>query len=188
MYIEEKEKGNFSKWEFLHKAAREIEGIYVPSFYKVAYNEDGTVKKDANGNVVMVSGMIDLGGFDFTKNEEDLYVLAMMKKFDNDVERTRQYLKDMWGDEYDAQAANYQIEDVFAGKYHGKGQDLTNEIKTYVNKMLDESKNPERKGCVAVDQRLGEILQQLMDKYTFENVDHSWTKLCYYYDYLGPKG
>ncbi len=44
LYIEEKEKGNFSKWEFLHKAAREIEGIYVPSFYKVTYNEDGTIE------------------------------------------------------------------------------------------------------------------------------------------------
>ena len=38
---------------------------------------------------------------------------------------------------------------------------------------------------MAVTERLAEILQLLMDKYTFENVDHSWTKLCYYYDYLG---
>ena len=30
------------------------------------------------------------------------------------------------------------------------------------------------------------FLQQLMEKYTFENVDQSWLKLCYYYDYLGP--
>ena len=33
---------------------------------------------------------------------------------------------------------------------------------------------------------LAEILQMVMDKYTFENVDHAWIKLCYYYDYLGP--
>lgn len=151
-----------------------------------AYNADGTVKKDANGNTVMVPGMIELGGFDFSKTEEDLYIIAMMKKFNNDIEQTRQYLKDMWGDEYDAHAELYQIEDVFAGRYHGKGQDLTNEIKTYVNKMLNESKNPERKGCVAVDERLAQILQLLMDKYTFENVENSWLKLCYYYDHLGP--
>jgi hypothetical protein len=44
----------------------------------------------------------------------------------------------------------------------------------------------ERKGCVPVDKRLAEILQMLMDKYTFENVDQSWLKVCFYYDYLGP--
>ena len=26
----------------------------------------------------------------------------------------------------------------------------------------------------------------LMEKYTFENVDDSWTKMCYYYQNLGP--
>ncbi len=43
LYIAEKEKPGYSKWEFLRKAAREIEGIYVPSFYGVTYNEDGTI-------------------------------------------------------------------------------------------------------------------------------------------------
>ena len=46
----------------------------------------------------------------------------------------------------------------------------------------------ERVGCVEVDAELAELLQKLMDKYTFAGVDHSWTKLCYYYDYLGPNG
>ena len=31
----------------------------------------------------------------------------------------------------------------------------------------------------------GEILQALMDKFTFEGVENSWLKLCYYYDHLG---
>ena len=44
----------------------------------------------------------------------------------------------------------------------------------------------ERAGCVVVTKELAEILQMVMEKYTFENVDHAWTKLCYYYDYLGP--
>ena len=35
--------------------------------------------------------------------------------------------------------------------------------------------------------QLAELLQMLMEKYTFENVDQSWLKLCYYYDYLGPE-
>ena len=44
----------------------------------------------------------------------------------------------------------------------------------------------ERQGCVPVTEELAEILQLLMDKYTFQDVDHSWTKLCYYYDHVGP--
>ena len=44
LYIQMKESGNYSKEEFLREAARTIDGIYVPSFYEVSYNEDGTVK------------------------------------------------------------------------------------------------------------------------------------------------
>jgi hypothetical protein len=58
-------------------------------------------------------------------------------------------------------------------------------MKGYLSKIATAP--AERQGCVAVDARLAEILQLLMDKYTFENVDHSWVKLCYYYDYLGPE-
>lgn len=45
LYIRMKESGNYSKKEFLHEAARTIKGIYVPSFYEVSYNDDGTVKE-----------------------------------------------------------------------------------------------------------------------------------------------
>ena len=44
LYIEMKENGSYSKREFLHRAAKTISGIYVPSFYDVEYNADGTVK------------------------------------------------------------------------------------------------------------------------------------------------
>lgn len=127
--------------------------------------------------------MIDMGGFDFSKSETDGEILAYMKQNDNDVEKTKKYLKELWGDEYEGNAENYQIDDVFAGRYHGDGPDLTEEIRTYVSK-IDKS-NTERKGCVVVDQRLAEILQLLMDKYTFEEVENAWLKVCYYYDYLG---
>ena len=150
-----------------------------------AYDENGNLIRDNNGNIVKVKGMIDMGGFDFSKTEEDLYVIGAMEKCNNDIEATKKYLKDAWGDDYDANAKLYQIEDVFEGKYHGAGEDLTAEIKTYLAKMYSGSAK-ERVGCVEVDARLAEILQKLMDKYTFANVDHSWTKLCYYYDYLGP--
>ena len=133
-----------------------------------------------------VIGLIDKGAFDFTKTEDDLYILNIMKQNDNDVEKTKTYLKVLWGEDYDAYAENYQLEDIFDGIYHGKGQDLTSEIRKYVSKVITDSKNPERQGCVAVDKKLAELLQLVMDKYTFEGVEYSWTKLCYYYDHLGP--
>ena len=152
-----------------------------------SYDEKGNPIKDDKGNIVKIKGMIDMGGFDFSKTEEDLYVLGVMAKCNNDPDATRKYLKDLWGEDYDGNAKNYQLEDVLAGKYHGKGEDLTDEISKYLSKMYSGSKK-ERVGCVEVDKELADILQKLMDKYTFADVDHSWTKLCYYYDYLGPNG
>ena len=152
-----------------------------------AYDENGNKKIDENGNPVMIKGMIEMGGFDFSKTENDLYILGVMEANDNDPEKTIDYLKAYWGAEYEGYAEIYQLDDVLAGKFHGKGEDLTEEISTYLDKMIT-SGGEEIRGCVAVDERLAEILQMLLDKYTFENVDHSWAKVCYYYDYLGPEG
>ena len=44
LYIKMKDEGRYTKNEFLHEAARTIPGVYVPSFYDVSYNEDGTIK------------------------------------------------------------------------------------------------------------------------------------------------
>lgn len=130
-----------------------------------------------------LENMIDKGAFDFSKTENDLYILTHMKNNNNDVEATDAYLKELWGEDYDGYAEEYQLEDVYAGRYHGTGEDLTEEIRTYISKY-DTSGVAERQGCVVVDERLAEILQLLMDKYTFEDVENSWTKLCYYYDDL----
>lgn len=130
-----------------------------------------------------LENMIDKGAFDFTKTENDLYILTHMKNNNNDVEATKTYLKELWGADYDGYAAEYQLDDVLAGRYHGTGEDLTEEIRTYLSKY-DTSGVIEREGCVEVDERLAEILQMLMDKYTFEDVENSWIKLCYYYDDL----
>lgn len=127
--------------------------------------------------------MIEMGGFDFSKSETDGEILAYMAQNDNDVEKTDEYLKKLWGEDYEANAEIYQIDDVFEGRYHGDGPDLTEEMRAYAKK-IDKS-NTEKNGCVVVDERLAEILQLLMDKYTFEDVENSWIKLCYYYDYLG---
>ncbi len=132
-----------------------------------------------------ISEMINMGGFDFSKSETDGEILAYLRQNDNDVAKTDEYLKKLWGDDYDVNAENYQIDDIFEGRYHGDGEDMTEQIRKYVNK-IDKSGNKERNGCVEVDEELAELLQMLMDKYTFEGVDDSWLKLCYYYDYLGP--
>ena len=63
--------------------------------------------------------------------------------------------------------------------------DYSDIIEKYVDLMLDEENYPERQGCVAVTKELADVLQMLMDKFTFPGIDHSWTKVCYYYDYLG---
>jgi len=47
-YIEWKEQGG-TRQEFLEKVA-EIEGVYVPSFYDVTYNEDGTIQSYIKNN------------------------------------------------------------------------------------------------------------------------------------------
>ena len=133
-----------------------------------------------------VKGMIDMGGFDFSKTENDMFVISALEKNNNDQEATLKYLKDYWKEDYDAYYKEYQVEDVFAGRYHGAGKDYTEEIKKFAS-QIDKSANKERNGCVVVTKELAEILQKLMDKYTFENVDNAWTKLCYYYDHLGPQ-
>ena len=163
-----------------------VTGVFgTPIATVPAYNEDGSAQKDANGNPVMVKGMIDLDGFDFSKTEDDLYILSFMEKHGGDVEATDAYLHELWGEEYDAYAEIYQLEDVYAGRYHGEGEDLTEEIRVYVDKIITSGPK-ELQGCVVVDEHLAEILQKIMDKYTFENVDDSWIKMCYYYNYLGP--
>lgn len=129
-----------------------------------------------------VKGMIEMGGFDFSKTENDMYVLSVIEE-QGGVEAADKYLKELWGEDYDAYAEEYELKDVYAGKYHGNGKDYTETIRAYCNKLETSA---ERNGCVVVTEELAEILQMVMEKYTFENVDHAWTKLCYYYDYLGP--
>ena len=163
-----------------------ITGVFSNPIATVdAYNEDGTLQRNADGTVAKVKGMIDMGGFDFSKTEGDLYILGILEKHGNDIEKTDAYLRESWGEDYDFNAEQYFLEDVYEGRYHGRGEDLTEEMRSYLDQIIT-SGPAERIGCVVVTERLAEILQMLMDKYTFENVDHSWTKLCYYYQHIGP--
>ncbi|MBQ1210461.1 MAG: redoxin domain-containing protein [Clostridia bacterium] len=150
-----------------------------------AYDENGNLVYDEAGKPAKIKGMIDMGGFDFSKTENDLYVLAIVES-KGGKDQAIAYLKEQWGEEYDAYAEIYKLDEVLAGRYHGTGPDLTEEMRGYVDDMLTSP--AEAKGCVVVTERLAEILQLLLEKYTFENVDYAWTKVCYYYDYLGPNG
>lgn len=131
-----------------------------------------------------LQSMINMGGFDFSKTEDDLFIINALKLNGNDKEKTKAYLKEQWAEDYETNYADYKVDDVFAGKYHGAGKDLTNDIKKFEKQMISGGAK-ELQGCVVVTKELAEVLQKLMDKYTFEDVDNSWLKVCYYYDYMG---
>ena len=168
------------------------------------YYED--LGKDANGNqrygskiyayfagpTAMINtpvvDMIKLSGFDFSKTAEDLEIIAYLNQHNGDVTATDAYLRELWGEQYAENAELYQIEDVFNGIYHGTGVNLSGELAAYLDQMIDNGPNHELTGCVAVDARLAELLQMVMDKYTFADVELSWLKMCYYYEQMGPQG
>ena len=130
---------------------------------------------------------IELGAFDFRYSETDAMVIAKLKEFDGDVNACRKYYEELWGEAYAEWEAIYKLEEVLAGKYHGGGKDLTDDITKYIDKMIAASADhPEIEGCVAVDVELAKILQAFMDKYSFAGVENSWTKLCYYYKSIAP--
>jgi len=80
----------------------------------------------------------------------------------------------------------YKMDDVIAGIYHGNVTDYTDEMLAYVAKMEnDTANNPERQGCVAVTRELAEILDTLIAREVFEDVENGWLKFCFYYKLLG---
>jgi hypothetical protein len=161
--------------------------ISKPIVTQPVYNEDGTVKRDEDGNIVYIKGLIDSGAFNFSINEYDDYVLRYIEQFNGDLEATDAKLREIWNDAYDEYAVIYKLEEIYdayrgLGNYHGIGEDETEAIRAYVDKIIENGKED---GCVKVDAELARLLQLLMDKYTFKGVDYSWLKLCYYYQYLG---
>ncbi len=154
-----------------------ITGIFdTPIATVITTGSDGKKKE--------IKGMIEKGAFDFSKTEYDAFVLSYFDKNNYDADATKTELKSVWGEDYDDYYILYQVEDVLAGKYHGTGEDLTDAISAYLDDIIKDG-HEEREGCVVVTKELAELLQMIMDKYTFENVEYSWLKLCYYYDYIG---
>ena len=158
--------------------------------------EDGSVGSviyaDFTGiNIIFshtLAKMIENRAFDFRLSEDDLLVLNYLASFE-EGSNYREEFRALWGEEYDANMELYKVEDVVSGIYHGpKGaEDMTDVARKYLALIEDGGDAPERKGCVAVTEELAEVLQLLMDKYTFEGVENSWLKLCYYYHlYTAP--
>lgn len=143
-----------------------------------------TIFDDTIASYGTYKGLIDKGAFDFTKDEGDQIVLTAMAQNDNDPDKTTEWLKEYWAEHFESYYELYQVDDVYNGIYHGEGKDMTEVARKYLNKMITGGKE-ELEGCVAVNEELAEILQMLMDKFTFEGVENSWLKLCYYYDYMG---
>ena len=138
--------------------------------------------------------MIDSGAFDFSRTENDQFVLNYLAMNDNDPVKCDAYLRALWGDTYAENREIYQLDDVYNGIYHGDGQDYTalarqyyeNRIVAGYNAILEEdiAENDARIGCVIVTDELANLLQKIMDKYTFEGVENSWAKVCYYMQYF----
>ncbi len=140
-------------------------------------------------NIFTSQSIFDLiasGAFNFAITDDDQWILDYYDYFEElDFNGTdfETCMQEVWGENFATYWDLYEVEDVLDGYYHGTGPDYTELMTKYANKI---TKSGELAGTVAVTGELAEALQLLMDKYTFQGVEHSWTKLCYYYDYLGP--
>ncbi len=140
-----------------------------------------------NGSLSTVGdfkGVIDRGQFDFSKTEEDEIVLEFLKRCDGDETKAIALMRQEWADGFDTLYKDYKVQEVFAGTYHGEGEDYT-EIMRQFEKQMIQSGPAELRGCVVVTEELAEILQKYMDKWAFKGVETSWRKLCYYYQPVG---
>ncbi|MBR7116418.1 MAG: redoxin domain-containing protein [Clostridia bacterium] len=129
--------------------------------------------------------MITAEAFNFAMSENDHLAKIYLSEY-TDAE-----LRALWGEEYDANYAFYKLADVKNGKYSGRGTDETATAQKYADMIIDdktvingEPAPSDLYGCVKVNKELATLLQKLMDKYTFEGVENSWVKLCYYYESL----
>lgn len=140
--------------------------------------------------------MIGMNAFNFSMSEGDQYILTYIAQFYKDLgieagsdpaqhrDQLIEKFKALWGEGYAEYAEIYLIDEVISGTYHGSGEDMSSIATKYAN-QIDKSSATERNGCVKVNAELADLLQKLMDKYTFEGVDTSWRKICYYYQHFG---
>lgn len=141
--------------------------------------------------------------FDFSKDEFGQQIVDengyyRITYFDENNNMIRYYMC------YDKNGEYYQVTEIGENGYTEENgytyvklsnEDLeelgyvnyTEYVTKYVEDNMITDENSELYGCVKVDEKFAKVLGQLMDKYTFEGVEFSWVKLCYYYKYLGPQ-
>ncbi|MBQ9780249.1 MAG: redoxin family protein [Clostridia bacterium] len=124
-----------------------------------------------------INEMIELGAFDFSRTETDQEIQTYIKQYGD---QTKEKLKEIYGDSFDAWAETVKLDECLQGITHGKGDDKTDAIKAYAAKVITDESAPELVGCVPVDAELMELLQSLVGKYSFD-VENAWVKMCYYY-------
>lgn len=158
-------------------------------------------------NVFSASGktlldVLNAKGFDFSKDsfgsavfDEEGYL--RVSEVDEEYNVIRYYVC------VDKEGNEYYVETIGEGEYtEANGytyiklteeemaqtpfKDNTEYVREYIKTHMVTDKESELYGCVKVDEQFGKVLQELMDKYSFEGVDYSWLKLCYYYRYVGP--
>ncbi len=128
---------------------------------------------------------------DYSKTEKDVTILEYIKSYPTNYEAK---LREAFGDEYD----QAYVDDVVNGIYHGsindyaKGQttasvDYTAIMEAYINSdaVIDDPDSP-MYGCMIVNAEIAEILQHLVDKFSFSGVENAWSKLCCYWQQYGP--
>ena len=139
--------------------------------------------------------------FDFTKDEygktiydENGYYLYTM--YDEEYNLLQYYVC------YDANGEIYYVSEVGADGYTEENgytyvkfsadelagfanANCTEYVKKYVEDNMITDETSELYGCVKVDEQFAMVLGMLMDKYTFEGIEGSWLKLCYYFKHIG---
>ena len=148
--------------------------------YVYAYNEQTEkyeAKRDENGNKIPTLA------FDFRYDEFS----TLRVNSQNQVLKTQ---KDKDGfDMFDENGKTLYTNEIKLDKTKKPYvvRDARDEIALLVTDpdLVVNSTDPNMKGLVRVNAELAEILQMLMDKYTFMGVENSWLKVCYYANYLG---
>ena len=172
--------------------------LYLKDLWGSEYREKYEEYKVADVLAGIYHGTEDKNGTP-TKSDNDKYILDLRASMgDNKTYNThdnfKAFLKNYWGEEsYAEYIKEYKVDEVLMGIYHGSGVDYTAAISKYLNKVIKVGNNDivgnvaagdERLGCVVVDAQLAELLQVIMYKYSFEGVENSWAKLCYYHQYF----
>ncbi|MBR2024424.1 MAG: TlpA family protein disulfide reductase [Clostridia bacterium] len=178
----------------LSKSETDQEALAYISSFEVQYIIDQLREVlDANKFTELNEDNLLINIINGKKDTDDTELKNMIEQYRSEFQADKKtlaldYFKALWGEDYEQNAEIYQIEEVLDGKLHGIEMDYTELAEKYIAKMITAEThpdNPELYGCVVVDEELAMILQAIMDKFTFAGVDHSWTKLCYYYEHIG---